>query len=100
MLNPWLTFPLRAVRLGWETQSILADQMIRLAGFGISDQKAARNFIAPAALPTVDGSAPERPPLSVEAAAPAKREEHRQAAQRVRKVQKKRGLGSKRRRSG
>jgi hypothetical protein len=96
MLNPWLTFPLRAVRLGWETQSILADQMMRLAGFGISDQKAARNISA--ALPTVDGP-PERPPLSVEAAAPAKREEHRQAAQNVRKVQKKRGLGSKRRRS-
>ena len=52
MLNPWLTLPLQAVRIGWETQSILADQMMRLAGLGISDQKAAGNFIASLPLKT------------------------------------------------
>jgi hypothetical protein len=99
MLNPWLTLPLRAVRLGWETQSILADQMMRLAGLSISDQKAAGHFIAPTALPTVDGNAPEAPTLPVEPEAPAKRGKHRQVAQKVTKIQMKRGFGSKRRRS-
>jgi hypothetical protein len=98
MLNPWLTLPFRAVRLGWEAQSILADEMMRLAGLGISDQKAAGNFIAPMALPTVERKAPEGRTLAAEAAAPGKRGEHRQAARMVRKIQKKRGLGSKRRR--
>jgi hypothetical protein len=98
MLNPWLTLPPQAVRLGWETQSILADQMMRcwLRHLG---SKAAGSFIAPTALPTVERNAPEGPTLPAEAAAPAKRGEHHQAARMVRKIQKKRGLGSKRRRS-
>jgi hypothetical protein len=97
MLNPWLTLPLQAVRLGWETQSIIADQMMRLAGFGSSDRKAAGNFVA--AFPKIDGNAPQAPIVPVEARAPAKSAKHRQAAQKVRKIQKERGLGSNRRRS-
>jgi hypothetical protein len=70
MLNPWLTLPFQAVRLGWETQSFMADQMMRLAGFGSSDRKAAGNFVADTtALPTIDGDAPQPPTPPVEARA-------------------------------
>jgi hypothetical protein len=100
MLNSWLTLPFQAVRLGWETQSFMADQIMRLAGFGGSDRKAAGNFVAvTTALPTINGDAPQPPTLPVEMRAPAKSAKHRQAAQKVRKIQKKRGLGSTRRRS-
>jgi hypothetical protein len=98
MLNPWLTLPFQAVRLGWETQSIVADQMMRLAGLGNSDRKAAGNLIADiTSLPIVD--VPEATTSPGEAAAPAKGVKPRQLAQGVRKIQKKRGLGSRRRRS-
>ena len=100
MLNPWLTLPFQAVRLGWETQSILADQMMRLAGLGTSDRKPAGDFVAhTTALPPADGVALEAPTSPVEAAAPAKSGKHRQVAQNIRKIQKKPGLGSKSRRS-
>jgi hypothetical protein len=97
MLNPWLTLPFQAVRLGWETQSIVADQMMRLAGLGISDRKVAGNSIADITpLPIAD--ALEAPTSSV-AVAPAKSGKSHQAAQKIREIQKKRSLGSKRRRS-
>jgi hypothetical protein len=100
MLNPWLTLPFQAFRFGWETQSVVADQMMRLAGLGISDRKAAGNFVTnTTALPTVDGDAPEAQTSPVDAAAPARSSKPRQVAQKVMKIQKKRGLGSKRRRS-
>jgi hypothetical protein len=98
MLNPWLTLPFQAVRLGWETQSIVADQMMRLAGLGNSDRKAAGNFIADITPPPIV-DVPEATTSPVEAAAPAKSVKPRQWAQGVRKIQKKRGLGSHRRRS-
>jgi hypothetical protein len=99
MLNPWLTLPFQAVRFGWETQSVVVDQMMRLAGLGISDRKAAGNFVTTTtAFPTVDGDAPEAQTSPVEAAAP-KSSKPRQVAQKVMKIEKKRSLGSKRRRS-
>ncbi len=98
MLNPWLTLPFQAVRLGWETQSIVADQMMRLAGFGISDRKVAGNSMADI-VPLAIVEAVEAPASPIEAVAPARSAKSRQAAQKVRKIQKKRGLGSNRRRS-
>ena len=38
MLNPWLTFSINAARFGWETQSIMVDQMMRLAGADALDR--------------------------------------------------------------
>lgn len=96
MLSPWLTLPLQAVRLGWETQSILADQMIRLAGLGISRKTAGNSMADITPVPIVD--TPEAKP-AVEAAAPGKSAKSRQVAHKVRKDQKKRGLGSNRRRA-
>ena len=96
MLNPWLTLPFHAVRLGLETQSVVADQMMRLAGMAISDRKAAGKFIPdPTPLPTTESS--EAPASSVEASAPAKSANPRQLAEKVKNVQKKRGLGKRRR---
>jgi hypothetical protein len=98
MLNPWLTLPFRAIRLGWETQSVVADQMMRLAGLGVSDRKAAGNFIPDVTpLPTIE--TPEAPPSSVEATPPAKSGKPRQLAEKVKKLQKKRGLRGNRQRS-
>ena len=100
MENPWLTLPFQAVRLGWETQSVLADQMMRLAGLSTWDRKPAGDFVADiTALPPPDGVALKAPTSPVEAAAPAKSAKHGQVAQNIRKIQKKRGLGSKSRRS-
>ena len=60
MLNPWLSFSLQAARLGWETQSLVVDQMMRLAGVSISDRKAAADFERNTmAVPVVDGDARE-----------------------------------------
>jgi hypothetical protein len=100
MINPWLTLPFQAVRFGWETQSVLAHQMMRLAGLGTLDRKPAGDFVADTtALPPADGVALEAPTSPVEAAAPAKSGRRRQVAQNIRKIQKKRGVGSKSRRS-
>jgi hypothetical protein len=41
MLNPWLSLSCQTARLGWETQSAVVDQMMRIASAGISDRKAA-----------------------------------------------------------
>jgi hypothetical protein len=91
MLNPWLSFSLQAVRLGWKTQSLVVDQMMRLAGVGISDRTAAKQTAM--ALP-----APELPTSPVTAAAPARSSKHRHVVQKVTKIQKKQSLGNKRRR--
>jgi hypothetical protein len=98
MLNPWLSLPFQAARLRWETQSIVMDQMWKLAGVGISDRKAAGDIVANAtALPTGDSDAPKPPTSPVEEAVSANSSKHRQIVQKVMKIQKKRSLGSKRR---
>jgi hypothetical protein len=38
MFNPWLSFSIRTVRLGWESQAAVVDQLLRLAGIGSSDR--------------------------------------------------------------
>jgi hypothetical protein len=103
MPNPWLTLPFQAVRLGWETQSIVAEQMMRFAGLGISDRKAAGNFI-PEDTPLPVGQPPEAPTSSVDATSvdatpPAKSVKPRQLAEKVQTIRKKRGVGTNRRRS-
>jgi hypothetical protein len=32
MLNPWLSLPFQAARLGWETQTIVLGELMRIAG--------------------------------------------------------------------
>jgi hypothetical protein len=97
MLNPWLSFSLQAVRLGWRTQSLVVDQMVQLAGVGISDRTAAEQNAM--AVPTVDGDAPELPTSRVTAAVPARSSKHRHVVQKVTKIHKKQSLRNKRRRS-
>jgi hypothetical protein len=95
MLNPWLSFPLQAVRLGWEAQSMVVDQMMRLAGMSMWDQK-------PPSAPAADATASvevEAPTAPVEVASPGNARKNRQATQETAKIQKGRGAASKHRRS-
>jgi hypothetical protein len=98
MLNPWLSLSFQAARFGWEAQTAVIDQLMRIADVGTFDQKAAgsvdTNKMAP---PTEDRMAVEAPPSPVEAGAPAKRSVHREAAQKTFKIHKERGRGTKRR---
>src|ERR1700719_279464 len=43
MLNPWLSFSLKATRLGWETQSMVVDQLMAMAGVNAADRHGARD---------------------------------------------------------
>jgi len=101
MLNPWLSLSFQAARLGWETQTIVVDQWMRIAGAGTSDRKAGGPLdtieTAPAAEDRIAAAA--IPSSPVDAGAPATKSNHRQVAQRVPKIQKKRGLRRKRSRS-
>ncbi len=97
MQNPWLTLPFQAVRLGWETQSVIADQMMRLAGFGRPDRKAAGDFIPEVApLPILETPAAATPPAE---AAPVKSAKPRQSGAKVKNARKQRSLATSRRRS-
>jgi hypothetical protein len=93
MLNPWLSFPLQAIRLGWDAQFMVVDQMMRLAGMRVAEQKPATASAADTAA-TVATEAPAAP---VEAASPESRRKHGQAAQNVAKVHKRRGTSKHRR---
>src|SRR5437764_1189221 len=39
MFNPWLSLPLQAVRFGWDAQSMMMEQMMRLTGMRSAEQK-------------------------------------------------------------
>jgi hypothetical protein len=98
MLNPWLSLSFQAVRLGWETQTIVVDQLLRMAGTSNSDRKAgALDTMIPLAEDRVASAA--IPSSPVDAGAPATKSKHRHVAQKVMKIHKKRGLGSKSSRS-
>jgi hypothetical protein len=100
MLNPWLSLSFQAARLGWETQAAVVDQLMRIAGVGTSDQKVGGSVDAnEIALAPHDRRAVEADPSPLEAGAPAKSSEHHEVAQRILKIRKARGPGSKRRRS-
>jgi hypothetical protein len=97
MLNPWLSLSFQAARLGWEAQTAVVDQLMRIADVGAWDQKAAGSVDA--APPAEDLMAVEAPPSPVQAGAPAKSSVHRKVAQKIFKVHKELRRGSKRRRS-
>jgi hypothetical protein len=101
MLNPWLSLPFQAARLGWETQTIVVEQLMRIVGTSTPDPKAAcaldtKEMIPPTEDRVAVAAIPSSP---VDAVAPATKSKHRQVAQKVMKIHKKRGLGSKRSRS-
>ena len=87
MLNPWLSFPLQAVRFGWDAQSMVVEQMMRLTGMRSAEQKPPS---APAADTAAAGAvaAAEAPVAPVETASPGNSRKHRQAAQKAAKIQK------------
>jgi hypothetical protein len=98
--NPWLSLPFQAVRLGWETQTVVVDQLMRIAG-ARTDRKPASALDTIKKAPLAeDRGAVAAPPLSpVDAEAPARNIKHPQVAQKVMKKHKKHSLGSKRSRS-
>jgi hypothetical protein len=53
MLNPWLAFSFKAARFGWETQSIMVDQMMRLAALDRHEAHDASSMASPEDEPTV-----------------------------------------------
>jgi hypothetical protein len=99
MLNPWLTLPFQAVRLGWQTQTIVVDQLMRIAGISTSDRKMTGGLDTKEIPLAEDRVAAAANPSSPVATAPATKSKHRQVAQKVMKIHKKRGPGSKRSRS-
>ena len=100
MLNPWLSLPFQAARFGWETQTIVIDQLMRIAGVS-SDRKPANalDTIKMAPLAEDQGAVAATPSSPVDAGAPARSSKHSQTPQKVMKKHKKQGLGSKRGRS-
>jgi hypothetical protein len=99
MLNPWLSVSLQAARLGWETQSLVVDQMMRLAGVSVSDRKAAAALDQnTTAVPVGDVDARKTQTLPVaHVAAPANSSKHARAAQKVMKLRKRHRLRKRRR---
>ena len=87
MSNPWLSFPLQAVRFGWDAHSMVVDQMMRLTGMRISAQKSPAASVADTTA-TAAVDVPEAPTSPVEAAPPGNDRKHPQAAQKTAKIQK------------
>jgi hypothetical protein len=101
MLNPWLSLSLEAARLGWETQSMVVDQMMRLVGVGNTDRQPAGAFEHNTiAVPMRNEEAPQAPTAPVvKVAAPAKSSSPPQVVQQVKKNPKKHRRVKKQRRS-
>jgi hypothetical protein len=97
-LNPWLWLPFQAARLGWETQTIVVDQLMRIAGAS-TDRKPASAWDTIKMTPLAEdrGAVAATPSSPVDAGAPARNSKHPQVAQKVVKKHKKQG--SKRSRS-
>jgi hypothetical protein len=97
MLNPWLAFSLQAARL-WETQNVMAFQLMRLAGGGAAGQSEAHRIGAEkaAALDVEKAAALNKVPTPRTAVA-VKGGNGRGAAKKVTRVAKKRIRGNKRR---
>jgi hypothetical protein len=90
MLNPWLAFSFQAARLGWETQNVIASQLMRLAGGRAAGQSEAHGIRAEKA------AALDKVPTP-RAAVAVKGGNGRGAAKKVTRVAKKRIRGNKRR---
>ena len=95
MLNPWFSFPMQAVRFGWDAQSMVVEQMMRLTGMRSSERAPPSTPATDTAAP-VEVAAPEAPIAPAETTSPANSPKHRQAAQKVAKIQK-RGKSKQRR---
>jgi hypothetical protein len=108
MLNPWLAFSIRATRLGWETQSMVVDQLMAMAGVNAADRRTTSDVCPtdapepdPAAVaprPLAEAQAFAQPPTetpihAMQDATPSK------VAQQVSNGHKKHGRAGKRRRS-
>jgi hypothetical protein len=100
MLNPWLSLPFQAARLGWETQTIVVDQLMRIAGAS-TDRKPASALDTKKMAPLAEdrGAVAAIPSPPVDAGAPARNSKHPQVAQKVMKKHKKQAPGRKRSRS-
>ena len=89
MLNPWLAFSFQAARLGWETQNVIAFQLMRLAGGAAGQSEAHRIGAEKAAV--LDKVPTPRAAVAVNGG------NGRGDAKKVTRVPKKRIRGSKRR---
>ena len=96
MFNPWLSLSFQAARLGWETQTVVVDQLMRIAGARNPDRKAidVADMENPAHLEE-DRVAVAATPLPIDAGAPAKSSKHRRVVQKVPKNRKRHGHRSK-----
>jgi hypothetical protein len=84
MLNPWLSFPLQAVRLGWDAQSMVVDQMMRLTGWRVVDQKSPGVSAADTTV-TAEVDVPDAPISPVEAATPESGKHRQHKAAKIQK---------------
>jgi hypothetical protein len=89
MLNPWLSLPFQAARLGWEAQTILVDQLMRITA--TSNPASALDALKMAPLAEDWGAVAITPSSPVGARVPARSSKHFQAAQKVMKKHKKQG---------
>jgi hypothetical protein len=96
MFNPWLSLSFRAARLGWETQTAVVDQLMRIAGGRNSDRKAIGvvEMKDPAHLEE-DWVAVADTPLPIDAGASAKSSKPREVMQKSPKSRKRHGHRSK-----
>jgi len=102
MLNPWLAFSFKAARLGWETQSMMVDQLMAMAGVNGSDRHEARDAFPAGSREGRRTAAAARAAAEVQTVAPVhaiRDGKSRRVAQQVAKGHKKQGRVSKRRRS-
>jgi hypothetical protein len=101
MLNPWLAFSFKAARLGWETQSMMVDQLMAMAGVNGSGRYEARDAF-PGSREGEPSTAAARTAAEAQTVTPVhamKDHKSRKVAQQVAKGHKKQGRVSKRRRS-
>jgi hypothetical protein len=87
MFNPWLSLPLQAVRFGWDAQSMMMEQMMRLTGMRSAEQKPPSAPAADMAAAT-EVAAAEASVVPAETASPGNSRQHRQAAQKAATIQK------------
>jgi hypothetical protein len=92
MFNPWLSLSFQAARLGWETQTAVVDQLMRIAGARNSDRKAIDvvEMKEPAHL-VEDWVAVAATPLPIDAGASVKSSKRRDVMQKIPKSRKRHG---------
>jgi hypothetical protein len=82
MLNPWLSLPFQAARIGLETQTMVFDQLLRMTGINPSDRSAAS---ASNAIGMSSGETAE----ALVAAGRRRATKHSKVAQKVSKIHRK-----------